>query len=152
MLAMPTATDARGGGGAAFGGRGGGGAAFGFAQGAHSAPFMSFPSRPVAAGPVGVRSSFFMSHRQNFARGSTAVHRRRAIGSHFVTLGADGVWLDNFVYAPTILVASRPVIGHGPAQSRRLVTVKRPGAPRSGIILVRGDSKSYVIFPSRNRG
>ena len=74
------------------------------------------------------------------------------IGSHFLTLGADGVWLDNFVYAPTVLIASRPVVGHQTARQRRLATVKTPGTKRPGIILVRGDSKSYVVFPSRNRG
>ncbi len=132
MLAMPTTTDARGGGGAALGGSGG--AAFGF-----------------AAGPVGARSSLVMSHRQNFARRPTAFRRRHAIGSHFLTLGADGVWLDNFVYAPTVLAASFPAVEHRPAQSRRIVTVKTPSTPRSGIILVRGDSKSYVVFPSRTR-
>ena len=138
---MPTTTAARD----------GGGAAFRFARGAHGAPVMAFPSLPVAAGPVGAPSSYFMAHRQNFARGSTAYHRQHAIGSHLLTLGADGVWLDNFVYAPTVVLAPQRAIEYGRAQSRRLVTIKTPSAPRSGIILVRGDSKSYVIFPSRTR-
>jgi len=147
-MAMPTTSAARGGGHD-------GGHGFGFGGGAHRAPVTAFANRPVMAGPVVARVSFpkshfaahsnfrFVSQRQNF---SVRSGRQHAIGSHFFTLGYDGIWLDNFVYAPTVLV-EQPQARPAPlAQSDPFVAVKTPSESHPGIILVRGNTKSYVVF------
>ncbi|HEX3973352.1 MAG TPA: hypothetical protein VHX19_18620 [Stellaceae bacterium] len=147
-MMMPTATDAHGGGG--FGGRGGG------VHVGHPGTVRS--TGPSIPGPATVRRSFASSPHSVASSSLSFSHRRGSFshtsrsGSHFFTLGADGVWVDNFVYAPTLLVAQQPMVLQQSAMHRRAPAVKTPSAARAGIILVRGDSKSYVTFPSSRRG
>jgi hypothetical protein len=149
-MMMPTTTDARGGGGGGFGGHGGG---FHFGL-----PGTVRTTGPSVAGPATVRRSFASSPRsvasssRSFSHRNGSFRRASRIGSHFFTLGADGVWVDNFVYAPTVLVAQQPMLLQQQSLRRRAPAVKAPGATRAGIVLVRGDSKSYVTFPNSRRG
>jgi hypothetical protein len=139
-MMIPVTTDARGTGG--FGGHGGG---FHFGRTTHPNPGPITVRRSFASSPRHVASSMSFAHRNESVR-----HSRR-IGSHFFTLGADGIWVDNFVYAPTTPVTQQPM----PLQQsvmHRAPAVKTPSAARAGIILVRGDSKSYVTFPFPRRG
>jgi hypothetical protein len=92
------------------------------------------------------------AHPLPFAHRDFAFNRSRRVASHFFTLGADGAWVDNFVYAPTLLVAQQPMVLQQSAMHRRAPVVRTPDAARAGIVLVRGDSKSYVTFPSSRRG
>jgi len=88
-------------------------------------------------GPGGARQAF--PH-------STAWRHRHAIGSHFATLGYDGVWLNTVLYTPTALAAQRQAADR-PLRSSRAPVVKTPDPPQRGIIVVRGNSKGYVLFP-----
>jgi hypothetical protein len=153
-MMMPTTTDARGGGGGSFGGHGGGhggGAHFGL-------PGTVRTVGPSIPGPATVRRSFASSPRhaaslhRSFSHRHGSFSRSSRIGSHFFTLGADGIWVDNFVYTPAILVAQQPVLTQQQPAQRSSPLVKTPSAARAGIILVRGDTKSYVTFPSPKRG
>jgi hypothetical protein len=142
---IPATTDARGGGGG-FGGHGGG-----HGGGAHV--WLPGTVRIIgpSSGPATVWRSVASSQRV-FSRRNASFHRSSRIGSHFFTLGADGIWIDRFVYTPTIRVAQQSVPMQQQPVHRRSPVVKTPGAPRSGIIVVRGDTKSYVTFPSAERG
>jgi hypothetical protein len=160
-MMMPTTTDARGGGGGSFGGHGGGGSFGGHGGGKHfGLPGTVRTIGPSVAGPATVRrSSFATSARaaspphMSFSHRNASFSHARRIGSHVFTLGADGIWVDNFVYTPTILVAQQPVLVQQqlPVHSRA-AAVKTPSAEQAGIIVVRGDTKSYVTFPSPKRG
>lgn len=68
------------------------------------------------------------------------------IGSHVATLGFDGVWTDTYRYTTTAPVAYQPATDLELARSRG-PAIKTPDPAQRGIILVRGDSKSYVLFP-----
>lgn len=151
----PATTDARGGGG--FGGHGGtmsGGHAHFGAAGAFQ------NTGPAIPGPATVRrfpfsSRHAVSSHMSFSHSShhIALHHTHAIGSHFATLGYDGIWLDNYVFAPTVVIAQQA--GAAPPQQAahsRAPAVRTPSASEQGVILVRGDSKSYVTFPSSKRG
>jgi hypothetical protein len=147
-MMMPTTTDARGGG--SFGGDDGG-ALFGLPGTVHT-------TGPSIPGPATVRRSFASSSRhtvsthKSFSHRNGSFNRPRRIGSHFFTLGADGIWVDTFVYTPTIRVAQQPVLIQPQRAHRSAPVVKTPSAAQAGIILVRGDTKSYVTFPSAKRG
>ena len=149
---VPATTDARGGGGG-FGGHGGtisgGHAHFGGAGTVQT-------TGPAIPGPATVRvfpfsSRHVASSHMSFSH-RIALHHTRTIGSHFATLGYDGIWLDNYVYAPTVVVAQQPAfVLQQPARNRAPV-VRTLSAAREGIIVVRGDSKSYVTFPNAKGG
>jgi hypothetical protein len=81
-----------------------------------------------------------------------ALHHSHAIGSHFFTLGYDGIWLDNYAFSPTILIQQPAITLQLPAQSHRASAVRTPDAAQQGILVVRGSTKSYVIFPSARPG
>lgn len=149
----PATTDARGGGGS-FGGHGGtisgGHAHFG---GAGTVQNMG----PPIPGPATVRrfpfsSRHAVSSHMSFSHHVTAFRHAHTIGSHFATLGYDGIWLDNYVFAPTVVVAQQPALVMQQPARRRAPVVITPSAAQQGIIVVRGDSKSYVTFPSSKRG
>jgi hypothetical protein len=81
------------------------------------------------------------SHRQ------TAFRHSRVIGAPFFTLGVGGVWIDNSRRTPMVVVTHPPVIlQQQPVPSP--AAVKTPSAAEQGIIVVRGDNKSYVTFPT----
>lgn len=156
-MMAPATTDARGGG--TFAGHGGaiGGS---FARFGAAGAFQN--TAPAIAGPATARR-FPFSSRHFFSPNAAAsnvrlarrfaLHHRRAIASHFATLGSDGIWLDNYVvYAPTLLIAQQPVVAQQQPTHSRAPSVKTPSAARQGIVLVRGDSKTYVTFPSPKRG
>jgi hypothetical protein len=88
----------------------------------------------------------------SFAHRSARFDHSRRVGSHFITLGANGAWVDNFVYTPNVIVAQQPGIVQQQAARRHISVVRTPGPARAGILIVRGDSKSYVTFPVRARG
>lgn len=149
----PVTTDARGGGGGSFGGHGGT-VSGGHAHFGGAGAFQN--TGPAIPGPATVRrfpfsSRHAVSSHMSFSR-HVALHHTHAIGSHFATLGYDGIWLDNYVYAPTVVVAQQPaLVVQQPARSRAPKVIT-PSAAQQGIIVVRGDSKSYVTFPSSKRG
>lgn len=155
-MMVPATTDARGGG--SFGGR----------SGAMTSRVARFGAAgtiqnngPAIAGPATVRRFPFSSGRSVspkllssnmfFAR-RFALHRSRAIGSHVLTLGSDGIWLDSYVYAPTVLVAQQPVVAEQQPTRDRAPSVKAPSMAGQGVILVRGDSKTFITFPSGKPG
>jgi hypothetical protein len=88
----------------------------------------------------------------SFAHRNASLGHSRAVGSHFYTLGADGVWVDNFVYTPSLLVMQQPATAQRQQSLRHASVVRTPSAARAGILIVRGDTKSYVTFPSTKRG
>jgi hypothetical protein len=163
----PAATDARGGGG--FGGHGGsiGGGHGGTIGGGHGGTIGGGHAHfggagtvqnmgPPIPGPATVRIFPFSSRHAVSPHMSVsrhiALHHTHAIGSHFATLGYDGIWLDNYVYAPTVVVEQQPAaVLEQPARihAPKVIT---PSAAQQGIIVVRGDSKSYVTFPSSKPG
>jgi hypothetical protein len=144
---MPTTTDARGGGGGSFGGHGG--AHFGL-------PGTVRTTGPSIACPATVRRSFGSSSRHvassnnSFSHRNGSFNRSRRIESHFVTLGADGIWANNFVYTPTMLVMQPSPIMPRQTLRRHASVIRTPGPAHAGILVVRGDSKSYVtsLLPS----
>jgi hypothetical protein len=149
-MMMPTTTDARGGGGS-FGGHGGG-AHFGLSGTVRT-------TGPSVAGPATVRRTFassprhFVSSRMSFSHRKASFGHAHRVGSHFFTLGADGVWGDSFVYAPTVLVAQQPLlIQQQRPIHRRAAAVITPNTAQAGIVVVRGDTKSYVTFPNPKDG
>jgi len=154
----PATTDARGGGG--FGGGHGGG--HGGPSGGHThfgaGAFQN--TGPAIPGPATVRAFPSASHpspsasrvsHMSFAH-RLPLHHTHAIGSHFATLGYDGVWLDNYTYAPTVLVQQPAITVLLPAAQSRAPSVKTPSAARQGILVVRGDTKSYVTFAGGKPG
>lgn len=86
-----------------------------------------------------------MSQGRPFPPSSTFPHQH-FIGSHFATLGYGGVWLNTYLYTPALLVERRQAANDAPAHGRA-ASVKTPDPMRRGIVLVRGDSKSYALFP-----
>jgi hypothetical protein len=82
-----------------------------------------------------------LSHRNAASRHS------HVIGSPFFSLGVDGVWIDNSGRTPTVVITHPTVIRQQQLVSSPAV-VKTPSAAEQGIIVVRGDNKSYVTFPS----
>jgi hypothetical protein len=149
-MMLPTTTDARGGGGGSFGGHGGG------AHIGHRGTVRA--TGPSIRGPVAVRRSSFAasahaaSSRMSFAHRNASFGHSRATRSHFFTLGADGVWVDNFVYTPNILVVQQPATAQPQQSLRHASVVRTPSAARAGVLVVRGDTKSYVTFPGTKRG
>lgn len=151
-MMTPATTDARGGGG--FGGHGGGHG--GAAHGGHA--HFGLPHSLQGTGHrsmsgLGIARAFpSSSHRHMPFPHRFAFNHAHAIGSHFFTLGYDGIWLDNYVYAPTVVVPQQPfVVVQAPARSRA-PSVITPSAAQEGIIVVRGDTKNYVTFPGAKRG
>ncbi|HWE72402.1 MAG TPA: hypothetical protein VG328_04525 [Stellaceae bacterium] len=145
---LPTTTDARGGGG--FGGHGGG-----FRVGRPGTVHTTGPSIP---GPATVRRSFasspnpVASSSTPFSQRNGSFRRSRRIGSHFLTLGTDGVWVDNFGYAPTVLIAEQPMPVQQQSVHRHTPVARTPSATQEGVIVVRGNSKSYVTFSAAQSG
>jgi hypothetical protein len=89
-----------------------------------------------------------MSH----AHRNGSFNRSRRIGSHFFTLGGDGVWVDNFVYTPTMLVMQPSALTPQQTLRHHASVIRTPGPAHAGILVVRGDNASYVTFPTAKRG
>ncbi len=150
-MMTPATTDARGGGGGGHGGAMGGGHA-------HSGGAGAFQNTgPAVPGPATVHRFPFAAHHSvspqqhmSFAH-PLALHHSRAIGSHVATLGYGGIWLDNYAYAPTVIVA-QPIITLQSSASTRASSVRTPSTAEQGILVVRGDTKTYVTFASAKPG
>ena len=139
MMMMPTTTDARG------GGHGSGGF---HTRSVNILGFTNLHATP-AAGFVAVRRT----PRRVFTQHRFAFRRSRGIASHFVNVGADGLWVDSFEPAPTIIVVQQPENAQAPLSPHRLApVVKAPDAEQEGILVVRGNSKAYVTFPTAKSG
>jgi hypothetical protein len=155
-MMTPATTDARGGGGGSSGGHGGGHSG---AMGGGHAHFGGAGTvqntGPAIPGPATVNRFPFAAHHSVSPHMSVshalALHHSRAIGSHVATLGYDGIWLDNYAYAPTVVVTQPIIMLQSPAQAHASA-VKTPSAAQQGIVVVRGDTKTYVTFPSAKPG
>lgn len=136
---MPTTTDARG------GGHGSGGF---HTRSVGILGFTNLHATP-AAGFVAVRRA----PRRAFTQHRFAFRHSRGTASHLISLGADGLWVDSFEPAPTIVVVQQPGIAQAPISPRRPAAVmKAPDAEQEGILVVRGNSKAYVTFPTAKSG
>jgi hypothetical protein len=145
-MMTPATTDARGGGGGSSAGHGGMHGGHGHFGAPHS---LQGTGRRSMSGLAIARAFPFSSHPHMSFSHRFALHHSHAIGSHVATLGYDGIWLDNYAYAPTVVVA-QPIL-QSPAHVRA-PSVKTPSAARQGIVVVRGDTKTYVTFPSAKPG
>lgn len=118
--------------------------AFGIVRNVQSGGLQGFPLLTVAAGPADGRPVVVRPPRFRHP------WNEHGIGSHFATLGIGGVWIDTYVYTPVYTppapLAYRQAADTDIARSRG-PSIKTPDRARNGIILVRGDSKSYVLFP-----
>lgn len=138
---MPTATDAD-----THGSDSGGhssGHAFAFAHSPRGATPSGAPQQAVAV-PAGGTQVVAMSQGQPLPH--SMFRHRHAIGSHVATLGYGGVWLNTYLYTPALRLERQPAANNALARNRA-PSIKTPDPARRGIILVRGDSKSYVLFP-----
>ena len=134
-LMMPTATDARSG-----GGRHGGHAH-------RSGGLGIVPSHfAVAPGVSIVRHRFSVSQRH------VALRHSRVIGSNLFPLDAGGVWTDAESTPVVVVITQGPEIMQEPAAARHAAAVRTPSAPQDGIVVVRGNSKTYVTFPAAKSG
>ena len=136
MMMMPTTTDARGGG-----------------HGGHAISILGSPRHhinPRVGFPFAVARVPFSSHHA-FSQRRVASRRTRASGTDFVGFAANDVWFDNGGAAPTILFTQNPPITQEIA-APRMAAVKTPDAEQEGVLVVRGDSKAYVTFPSGKPG
>ncbi|HEY1506346.1 MAG TPA: hypothetical protein VGF92_18725 [Stellaceae bacterium] len=135
-MMMPATTHARGGGGGGHGG-----------VGTRNIGVLGLAQPRFTPSPgISVVRRFAFSPRHAFPRRQFAFHHSHAIGSHFFALGADGAWVDTFTYSPTIVIAQQSPIAQEQPGPRHAAVVRTPGAAQQGIIVVRGDSKSYVTF------
>jgi hypothetical protein len=142
-LMTPSTTDARG-----------NGDSRGHAGGARNLGMLGFTQSRTSPSPgisVVLRGSSF-SARHAFSLRHVAFRHSRALGSHFFTLGADGVWVDNFADTPAVVVTQQPVIMLQQPAAGPPASVKMPSAAQQGILVVRGDSKSYMTFPNVEPG
>ena len=144
VIMTPTTTDARG------GGHGGG-----HHGGVRHIGILGFPQHHVSPAQPGFSVAFRRFHgssRHAFSQRPFASRRSRAFGSDFVGLAApNGLWLDNVGSAPTILFTQdAPITQEVPGP--RSAAVKAPDAEQEGILIVRGNSKAYVTFPSGKPG
>ena len=137
-IMMPSSTDARGG---------------GHGSGGHHIGNPGFGHRHVI---ISSHPGFFVALRSFphhvFSHRRLALHHSHTIGSHFFTLGPDSFGVDNFAPPPAVVVTEGPAITQEPVAPRHLAVVRTPDAEQSGILLVRGNSKAYVTFPSEKPG
>ena len=109
---------------------------------AHSGAPRTIENRgPPVAGPARVRISRFSFSRRRGSRGN---------GSGYSPFGYYDVGLDYSASPPTVVVIP-VIIGQPPAQTRAPAVIT-PSAAQDGVSIVRGDSKSYVTFPSSGPG
>lgn len=85
--------------------------------------------------------------RHQLSQRQAASRHSHVIGGPFFSLGANGVWIDNSGSSPAVVVTHPSVIPQQQPVSSSAV-VKMPSAVEQGIIVVRGDNKSYVTFRS----
>ena len=150
-IMMPTPTVARGGGGGGGGGHGGGHGGM-----RHTGVLGSHPRHSQPRFFLALRSF----PRSAFSRRHVPFGHSQTIGSPFFPFGfgtgiwpfgsgTGDMWTDNAA-APTIVVLQQPAITQ--ESSRPAAVVRTPDAEQAGILLVRGDSKAYVTFPSGKPG
>lgn len=144
-LMMPTVTDARGGGGHGGSGHHGGVRNIGILG------FTPHRVSPAQPGFSVAHRNFHNSSRHSFSRRRIASRPSRAFGSDFVSLAPNNLWFDTVGATPTILFTQDAPITQEIAGARS-TAVKTPDAEQDGILVVRGNSKAYVTFPSGKPG
>lgn len=138
-LMMPTVTDARG----DSGGHGGGG----HHHGVRNIGILGFPPHRVSPAQPGfsVAAGSFHNSPHHTSRGS------RGFGSDFSGFAPNNLWFDPVGSAPTVVFTQDAPITQEIA-GLRSAAVKTLDAEQDGILLVRGNSKAYVTFPTGKPG